>query len=118
MLLSDIIKIVNGKKLWDFEDKNCDIAGATDMISELLAVEKDGMLLITGMATPQMVKTADIVGIGSILIVRGKNIPVEMVDVARNYKIPLISTDLVMFTACGKLFCAGLIDINGVRYGR
>jgi len=117
MLLSEIIKIVDGKKLWDFEDKNCDICGATDMVSELLAIEKDDMLLITGLTTPQMLKAADIMRVGAILIVRGKGITPQFLEMAKEYKIPLILTKLVMFTACGKLFCAGLRDINGNKYG-
>lgn len=117
MLLSEIIRIIDGKKLWDFKDKNCDVCGATDMVSELLAVGKDDMLLITGLTTPQLLNASDIVRVGSILIVRGKNIPEHFVGMAKEYDIPIILTDLVMFTACGKLFCAGLKDINGNRYG-
>lgn len=117
MLLSEIIKVVNGKKLWNFEDKNCDVCGATDMVSELLAVGKDDILLITGLTTPQMLKAADIVRVGAILTVRGKDIAPQFVETAKSYGIPLISTKLVMFTACGKLFCAGLMDINGNKYG-
>jgi predicted transcriptional regulator len=117
MLLSEIIKIIDGKKLWDFEDKNCDICGATDMVSELLAIERDDMLLITGLTTPQMLKAADIMRVGAILIVRGKEITPQFLEMAKEYKIPLILTKLVMFTACGKLFCAGLSDINGNKYG-
>ncbi|MGC8612513.1 MAG: hypothetical protein ACP5F2_08015 [Athalassotoga sp.] len=113
MLLSDITEIINGKKLWDFEDKDCTICGATDMVSELLSVGKDGMVLVTGLATLQMLKAADIVGVGGIIIVRGKEIMPEFINAAKSYRIPLISTKFVMFTTCGLLFCAGLKDING-----
>ncbi len=112
MLLSTIAQIVNGKKLWDFEDKDCNVCGATDMVSELLSVGRDGMLLVTGLATLQMLKAADIIGIGGIIIVRGKEINEEFIETAKSCKIPLISTKLVMFTTCGLLFCAGLKDIN------
>ncbi|BBJ27956.1 DRTGG domain-containing protein [Athalassotoga saccharophila] len=113
MLLSKIAEIVNGKMLWDFEDKNCSVCGATDMVSELLAVGRDGMVLVTGLATSQMLKAADIVGVGGIIVVRGKEMNEEFIEMAKSYKIPLISTKLVMFTTCGLLFCAGLKDING-----
>ncbi len=117
MLLSEIIKIVDGKKLWDFDDKNCDVCGATDMVSELLAIGRDDILLITGLATPQMLKAADIVRVSAILLVRGKDITPQFIEMSKEYRIPLISTKLLMFTVCGKLFCAGLSDINGNRYG-
>ncbi len=117
MLLSEITKIVGGKKLWDFDDKNCGICGATDMVSELLAIGKDDILLITGLTTPQMIKAADIVRVGAILVVRGKDVTPQFVELSKEYKIPLIGTKLFMFAACGKLFCAGLSDVNGNRYG-
>lgn len=117
MLLSEIMKIVNGQKMWDFEDRNCDVCGATDMVSELLSVRRENILLITGLATQQMLKAADIVGVGGMIIVRGKTVEPEFIEMAKSYDIPLISTKFVMFTTCGLLFCAGLSDINGNKYG-
>lgn len=113
MTFSKILEIINGKKLWDFEERKYSVAGATDMLSELLAFGKDEMVLITGLCTPQMVNTADIVGVGAIIIVRGKDVPRVTVNAAKEMGIPLVVTDLTMYTVCGRLFCTGLNDIYG-----
>jgi len=115
VLLSEIVKLIDGKKLWDFENRDCKIAGASDMLSELLALAKENMVLITGLCTPQMVKTADIVGVGAIIVVRGRQVPEVTVQTAKDMKIPIVSTSLTMYTTCGKLFCAGLEDVHGIR---
>ncbi len=115
MFLSEIAKLIDGKKLWDFEDHDYKIAGASDMLSELLALAKENMILITGLCTPQMVRTADIVAVGAIVIVRGRQVPEVTVQIAKDMRIPMILTELTMYATCGKLFCAGLEDIYGVR---
>ncbi len=113
MTFSEILEIINGKKLWDFEEQEYEVVGATDMLSELLAFGKDKMVLVTGLCTTQMVNTADIVGVGAIIIVRGRDVPRATVNVAKEMGIPLAVTNLTMYTACGRLFCAGLKDIHG-----
>ncbi len=113
MTFSEILEIINGKKLWDFEEHEYAVAGATDMLSELLAFGKDEMVLITGLCTPQMVNTVDIVGVGAVIIVRGKDVPKATVNAAKEMGIPLAVTNLTMYTVCGRLFCAGLKDIHG-----
>lgn len=115
MLLSEVIKAVSAEKLWDFEDMDCEIAGATDMFSELLAIGKEGMILITGLCNPQLINTADIVGVGAIIIARGKKVPEETVKEAKELGIPIAVCDLTMYSACGKLFVSGLGDVNGVK---
>ena len=42
-----------------------------------------------------MANTADIVGVGAIIIVRGKNVPEATVNVAKKMRIPLAVTDLL-----------------------
>lgn len=115
MLLSEVIKAVSAEKLWDFEDMDCEIAGATDMFSELLAIGIEKMILITGLCNPQLINTADIVGVGAIIIARGKKVPEETVKEAKELGIPIAVCDLTMYSVCGKLFMAGLSDVNGVK---
>jgi len=115
VLLSEIVNLIDGEKLWEFEDGDYQVVGASDMLSELLAFAKEGMVFITGLCTPQMVKTADIVGVGAIVIVRRRQVPNQTVQAAKNMGIPLVLTSLTMYVVCGKLFCAGLEDVNGVK---
>ncbi len=116
MLFSEMVKKLKGKMLWSPENKKMNeysTVCATDMLSELLAIGKEKIVLLTGLCTPQMMNTADIVGIGAVIIVRGKNVPLSTVKKAQEFGIPLAVTNLTMFSACGVLFCNNLKDVNG-----
>lgn len=112
MLFGEIVKMVDGKILYQQNEKEFTNACATDMLSELLAVGKEKAILLTGLCTPQMINTADIVGIGAVIVVRGKNIPFATIKRAQELDIPLAVTSLTMFSTCGRLFCNGLKDVN------
>jgi len=115
MKLVDISKILEAKvcsgeeKLNDLEIER---VGAADMMSDVLAFAKPGMLLITGLNTPQVVRTASIVGISTVVIVRKKQIPEETIQAAKMFGIPLLHSPLPMYTACGVLYTNNLKDIR------
>jgi hypothetical protein len=120
VLFSEMVKKLNGKILWNPESKKMNeysTVCATDMLSELLAIGKDGTVLLTGLCTPQMMNTADIVGIGAVIIVRGKNVPLSTIKKAQELEIPVAVTNLTMFSTCGILFCSDLKDVNGTGKG-
>ena len=81
---------------------------ASDLMSDVLCYDVDQGLLITGLTNPQIIRTAEMADIAAILVVRGKSPPPETLDLADQIGIPIISTDLIMFEACGRLFAAGL----------
>ena len=98
---------------------------ASDLMSDVLRYDVDQGLLITGLTNPQIIRTAEMVDIAAILVVRGKVPPPETVDLAEHIGIPIIGTALIMFEACGRLFAAGLpackrhnIDDHKVALGR
>ena len=115
MKLIDISKILEAK-VYSGEEKLNDLeidrAGAADMMSDVLAFAKPGMLLITGLNTPQVVRTASIVGIATVVIVRKKQIPAETILAAKMFGIPLLHSPLPMYTACGVLYAHNLKDIR------
>ncbi|HPE68645.1 MAG TPA: DRTGG domain-containing protein [Thermotogota bacterium] len=103
-------KVFSGEeKLGDLEIER---VGAADMMSDVLAFAKPGMLLITGLNTPQVVRTASIVGIAAVVVVRKKTIPDETVQAGKMFGIPLLHSPLAMYTACGRLYRESLKDIN------
>jgi hypothetical protein len=85
--------------------KNC---GSADLMSDVLCYNISQGLLITGLINPQTVRTAEMVDVTAILIVRGKTPPPETINIAAEIGIPILGTDLTMFEACGRLFAAGL----------
>jgi hypothetical protein len=117
MKLVEVSEALEAKILVGEEKKNdleIDRAGAADMMSDVLAFAKPGMLLITGLNTAQVVRTASIVGISALVIVRKKQIPEATIEAAKLFGIPLLHSPLAMYTACGRLYENHLKDIKSL----
>lgn len=79
-----------------------------DLMSDVLAFTKIGALLLTGLTNAQVVRTSDMADIAAICFVRGKTPPKDTVELARKHNLPLLTTQLPMFEACGRLYREGL----------
>ncbi len=85
-----------------------DATFASDMMSDVLACSEDVEVLLTGLINQQVIRTADMVDIGVIVFVRGKCPPEEVVEMARQRDMVLLTTRCRMYTACGRLYAAGM----------
>lgn len=83
-------------------------ACGSDMMSDVLAYVKDQGMLLTGLLNPQVVRTAEMMDIQCIAFVRGKRPEGQVVELAEQKGIVLLSTPERMYQACGKLYKAGL----------
>jgi len=81
---------------------------ASDLMSDVLTVMEDGVLLVTGLATVQTMRTAHMSDISMVLLVRGKHVTAEMCQFARENDMVVIETPFSMFKASGILFGEGL----------
>ena len=81
---------------------------AADLMSEVLAFCGHGALLVTGLASVQAVHTADVADLHAIVFVNGKRPDPEVLRLARERRIPLFSTPLTLYEACGRLHGRGL----------
>lgn len=79
-----------------------------DLMSDVLAFTKTGALLLTGLTNSQVVRTSEMADVAAICFVRGKTPPEETIELARRHGLPLLSTRLPMFEACGHLYREGL----------
>lgn len=85
-------------------------AFAADLLSDVLAmVQEDGVLLITGMTTPQVVRVAEVMNMGGVLFVRGKLPSQATVEYATGAGVPLLAADGDMYETCGTLYRAGVL---------
>jgi len=83
-------------------------AFGADLMSDVLAFARPGCLLITGLVTPQCVRTAYALDIVAIIFCRGK-VPLDQsIEIAKELGIPLLSTKYIMFETCGRLFQKGV----------
>ncbi len=84
---------------------------ASDLMSDVLTLNTDNMLLVTGMSNMQTIRTAEMADIEQILVVRNKSITTEMKEVAKENDIVLLSCSRSMFRAVSTLSQAGLMPI-------
>jgi len=111
MKISQAAQILEGTILCceEFKDREVISACGSDLMSDVLAYAKDQAVLITGLCNPQVIRTAVMMDMLCIIFVRGKMPTEEMIELAKEREIVLISTPRRMFSACGKLYQAGLV---------
>jgi hypothetical protein len=77
-------------------------------MSDVLAFVKDQPVLLTGLMNSQVIRTADMMDIKCIVFIRGKKPELALIHLAVENSIVLMTTDLSMYAACGKLYTSGL----------
>ena len=92
----------------DTLDKDVHSACGSDMMSDVLAYVKDQAVLLTGLVNAQVIRTAQMMDMICIVFVRSKNPTDDMVTLAAEAGITLMSTSKRMYEACGILYEAGL----------
>lgn len=115
MKVSEIIKILDAELL-SGSDMDMEMLSAcgSDLMSDVMAYVKENVLLLTGLVSPQVIRTAEMMDIKAVVFVRGKNPGQAILDLATEKGIVVMSTSNPMFIACGKLYSAGLTG-KGVR---
>lgn len=110
MTLQTIIETLQAKVLLNKRGDAVAVerAGASDLMSDVLALAKPRALLLTGLTTPQSVYTAEMADIDVVCYVRGKRPQPETLRLAEQRNLILLSTDLFMYESCGRLYQQGL----------
>jgi predicted transcriptional regulator len=110
MKIREIQTLANGRVVCGTErlDTEVGFAFASDLMSDVLTLMNDGVLLITGLANTQTIRTAEMADISHILFVRNKKVTDEMIKLAKENGMVLIETAYSMFRASGILYSAGL----------
>ncbi len=80
--------------------------GAADLLSDVLATSRTGTLLLTGLVSTQVIRTAIVADLCGVVFVRGKKPGEEILALARESRIPVLGTPLKMFEAAGRLYRA------------
>jgi predicted transcriptional regulator len=102
-------EILSGEDKIDVEVK---YVGSADMMSDILALVEPGTLVLTGYTYPQVVRTALVADLLGLMIVRGKYIPPETIELARQNNFLLMSTKNFMYSSCGKIYRLGVRGID------
>lgn len=86
--------------------KKVDAVLAADLMSDVLTIGGPGMLLLTGLASVQTVRTAAIADLVGVVLIGGKKPSEEVISLARAENVCLLGTRMSMFQAAGLLYRA------------
>ena len=86
-----------------------------DLMSDVLAYVNDQAVLLTGLVNPQVIRTAVMMDMLCIVFVRSKTPTPEMIKLAEESGLVVMSTNMTMYTACGKLYSNGLVCEDKVK---
>jgi predicted transcriptional regulator len=99
-------EVIVGDDILDLEVKT---AFGADLMSDVLAFAKAGSLLLTGLTNTQVIRTANVLDIAAIILVRGKKPSSETIALARELKIPILTTKYILFETAGRLYMKGIV---------
>ena len=115
MRLSEIQEILKATVLTGDEHlgKTVVAGGGADLMDDVLSAVAEGGALLTGLTTEKVLRTAKIAGVAVIVFVRGKEPADNLLQLARSYELPVMSTKYSLFVACGRLYMNGLRGMDG-----
>lgn len=110
MKIEKIKQLLDARVLCGEENLEGEVNSACgcDMMSDVLAFVKDQAVLLTGLCNPQVVRTAMMMDMRCIVFVRGKMPTSEVIELAKDAGIVVLSTEMRMYVACGILYTEGL----------
>ena len=83
-------------------------AFSSDLLSDVLTINKAGIMLITGVANLQTIRTAEMAEVSCVLLARNKKANDEMVRLANDNRLVILESPQSMFGISGKLYQAGI----------
>ena len=77
-------------------------------MSDVLTLRITNFLLITGLANVQSVRTAEMSDLKYLLFARGKKVTDDMIELAQENDMVIITTPYSLFKTSGLLYSAGI----------
>lgn len=113
MKVEDIVKVLDARIVCGAGQSSytIDVAFASDLMSDVLTLKNDHVLLITGLANMQTIRTAEMSEINCIVFARNKKASPEMIALAEENSIILLECRYSVFKTCGLLYQAGVKPI-------
>ena len=90
-------------------------ARASDFMSEVLIENSVPDILLTGLCNAQVIRTASVFGIKAVIFVRGKEASRQMIDLASQENVVVMTTGHSLYTSCGKLYSRGIRGVKEIK---
>jgi len=115
MKISEIKNILDAEILVgeDQLDKKVVAAGGADLMADVLSAVAQEAVLLTGLTTEQVLRTAKVAGVVVVVFVRDKKPDRPVIELARTYNLPVLLTRYSLFVASGRLYMNGLRGLDG-----
>ena len=114
MRLENIAELLEGKIVTSsvHPSQNVERGFTSDLMSDVLTLGAcEDVILITGLANIQTIRTAEMAGLNHVALVRGKKASDEMMALAEENDINIIETAFSAFRASAVLYHAGIGSI-------
>ena len=115
MKLYEIKDILNATVLTGQQnlDRTVIGAGGADIMEAFLAAATKDAVILTGLTSDDVIRTAKVADVAAVVFVRGKKPEKSAIDLANSYQLPTMSTRYSLFIASGKLYMNGLRGLDG-----
>lgn len=114
MTVEEIATLVQGEFVCGESFKNREVTHiiASDLMSDVLTVKDTGnLMLMTGLCNLQSIRTCEMSDIDMLLVVRGKAVTDEMIELAEDNDMVIVATGFSMYKAAGILYGSGVSSI-------
>ncbi len=110
MKIDKIIRLLDAKILCGHHRISDEILNAfsSDLMSDVLTLDAENILLLTGLANVQIIRTAEVAEIHYLVIVRNKKVSDDIIELAKEHNMVLLESPYSMFKASGVLYSNGL----------
>ena len=118
MKIKDIQHLLDANLLChgdDNLDKEVTSAFGCDLMSDVLAYVKDQSVLLTGLVNPQVIRTAVMLDMVCVVFVRSKTPTEEILNLAKDSGIAVMSTNKTLYESCGLLYSNGLTGKEKIK---
>jgi len=111
--LSEIIRLTEARPVVGEDMQGCEIrkAFSSDLMSDVLTLDADNILLITGLANIQLIRTAEMADIEAVVLGRGKKASSEMIKLAQETGLIILESPYSLFRISGILYKNGLDSV-------
>lgn len=92
-------------------EEEVEMGYSSDLMSDVLTLDTDNLILITGLVNLQAIRTAEMADIRAIVFVRNKKATEQMIELAGENGLVILESPYSLFKSSGLLFQAGLKPI-------
>jgi hypothetical protein len=103
--VADVAAALGADVLW-CPDPTAAVGGvaAADLMSDVLVDARSDYVLVTGLVNVQVIRTAVIAELAAVVFARGKAVPTDVLELAREMRVPVLAVRSSLFETAGRLY--------------